>query len=60
MTAKNIATYSDLIREYKQKFGKEPNITGREWFSDPTELIVEALETGVPINQRPVPSGMDT
>lgn len=60
MTAKNVATYSDLVREYKQKFGEEPNITGIEWVQDPVELIVEALDTGVAIKQRQVPEGIDT
>lgn len=60
MTAENVLTYSDLLRQYKQKFGKEPNITGREWVHDPIELILDALETGEPINQRPVPTGTDT
>lgn len=60
MTAKNVSTHEDLVREYRRVFKSEPEITGADWFHNPTELIVEALETGVPIKQQPVPEGIDT
>jgi hypothetical protein len=58
MTANKVATYQDLEREYVRKFGEKPNITGIDWCQDPTELLVEAIDSNVPINQRPVPTGL--
>lgn len=60
MTAENEYTYEDLLRDYIKKFGKEPNITGIDWMQDPFDLLWEAVSTGVPINQKPVPKGVDT
>ena len=60
MTADKVYEYDDLLREYKQKFGEEPKITGLDWIRDPFDLLEEALDTGVPINERPVPKGAVT
>ena len=60
MTDKNEYTYEDLLKDYKKKFGKEPNITGIDWMQDPFDLLEEALDTGIPINEKPVPKGVVT
>ena len=60
MTADKVYEYDDLLREYKQKFGEEPKITGLDWIRDPHDLLEEALDTGIPINERPVPKGAVT
>lgn len=60
MTAEKVYTYEDLLREYVKKFGEEPNITGIDWMADPSDLLEEALDTGIPINQKPVPKGVVT
>jgi hypothetical protein len=59
MTGKNVQTHKDLVREYVKMFGQKPVVTGESWRRNPTDLIVEALDTGVPINERPVPKGVD-
>jgi hypothetical protein len=58
--ANKVYEYEDLLEEYKQMFGKEPRITGIDWMRDPFDLLKEALETGIPINERPVPKGVVT
>lgn len=60
MTADKVYEYDDLLKEYKQKFGEEPKITGLDWIRDPFDLLEEALDTGIPINERPVPKGAVT
>ena len=60
MTADKVYEYEDLLKEYKQMFGEEPNITGLDWIRDPFDLLEEALDTGIPINERPVPKGAVT
>jgi hypothetical protein len=58
--ANKVYEYEDLLEEYKQMFGEEPHITGIDWMRDPFDLLEEALETGIPINERPVPKGVVT
>ena len=47
----------DLWQEYVEKFGEEPQFLGRD-LSPPTERLIEVLETGIPIKDPPVPSGI--
>lgn len=60
MMADKVYEYEDLLKEYKQMFGEEPKITGLDWTRDPFDLLEEALDTGIPINERPVPKGAVT
>ena len=53
-----VFTTEDLWQEYVEKFGEEPQFSGWD-LSPPTERLIEALETGIPIKEPPVPLGID-
>lgn len=55
-----VADYKRLLELYVEKFGQEPQFTGWNWTVNPHELIIEAIETGVPIKEPPVPKGTFT
>jgi len=58
--AKEIADAQDLLRLYRRVFGEDPQITGADWTDDYMEKVIEALDTGVPIKEAPVPKGTFT
>tara|TARA_B100000963_G_C22585861_1_gene653055 strand:- start:822 stop:1007 length:186 start_codon:yes stop_codon:yes gene_type:complete len=61
MTADKVLTHKDLVKMYRKKFGKDPEYSGADWARvGATRLIVEALDTGIPIQDDPVPKGVDT
>ena len=58
-TQTKVYTTEDLWDEYVEKFGEEPHFSG--WDTSPvTERLIDALETGVPIKEPPLPPGILT
>lgn len=54
-------TEGDIMKMYFEKFGEYPSFSGEIYFEhdDMFDMILTAIKTGVPINQRDVADGVD-
>lgn len=57
-----VLEYQDIVELHVKKFGVEPVITGLNYTKsgDIEDLIIEAIESGVPYVEQEVPDGVVT
>jgi len=61
MDCEKILIHEDILREHIEKFGGEPKVGDIDpWSRNQTEMLIEAIETGVPFDEPSVPRSVVT